>query len=760
MQRQQSFIPLLSTLLHGAVFIALTTAMPAVGRAEAVVLEAEWIPSLDVGLTVLIDGLSLTFALLISGIGTIISIYSARYLADHQHRDRFFLFLMVFSIGMLGLVLAGNLITLFVFWELTTIASYLLVGYKHSSADARRSALQALLITAGGGLALLAGFIMLGSAAGTFELVAILNSPESLTDHALYLPILILVLLGAFTKSAQLPFHFWLPNAMAAPTPASAFLHSATMVKAGIYLLARLHPTLSGTAEWTWTLTLIGAATALFASIATIRQTDLKLALAYTTLMALGTLTMFLGAEETVAIAAAMTFLIVHCFYKASLFLVVGAVEYSTGTRDVDRLGKLAGAMPFIAFAAFASGLSMAGFPPFLGFIGKELKYEGALAIASEPYLVAGVAVLSNALMVAAVGLFVLRPFLRQPPQPRPGEAPLSFRPVPWQLWVGPVLLSILGLIFGVTPGFVEDNLIQPSVSAVLGQPESVTLKLWHGVNIPLMMSIATLLLGILIYALHQPIVTALHKIGRAVPLSADRTWDGIVNGMLGIARWQTSLLQGGVLRHYLAIVLTTLTVLVGGTLIYTRAISLPADPPPLLFKEWVILALLAGGTVVTAFTRSRLLAICGLSAVGMGVALVFLLFGAPDLAITQLMVETLVVVLVAVVMLRFPLLGGAYEFSAGWNALRIGVSALVGVITTLTLVTVLNTPFDRSLTSFFEQASVPEAYGRNIVNVILVDFRALDTFGEILVVAVAGIASYAIIRRVAPQIGKREEDR
>ncbi|NJM33546.1 MAG: hypothetical protein HC850_01300 [Rhodomicrobium sp.] len=426
----------LSIILHAVAFAGLASLLPVIGSGQALIVTIDWIPSLGIALSILIDGLSFTFALLISGIGTIISIYSARYLADHPHRDRFFLFLMLFSVAMLGLVLSGNLITLFVFWELTTVASYLLVGFKHTSPEARRAALQALLVTAGGGLALLAGFILLGSAAGSFELTGILNSPESLTEHSLYLPILVLIFLGAFTKSAQIPFHFWLPNAMAAPTPASAFLHSATMVKAGIYLLARLHPVLSGTPEWIWTLTIAGAATAIFASIATIRQTDLKLALAYTTLMALGTLTMFLGAEQTVAIAAAMTFLIVHCFYKASLFLIAGAIEYSTGTRDIKRLGGLARSMPFIAFAAFASGLSMAGFPPFLGFIGKELKYEGALAISSEPYLVAGTAIASNALMVAAVGLFVLRPFLRQP-QVSDGELAPPTRPVPWQLWVG-----------------------------------------------------------------------------------------------------------------------------------------------------------------------------------------------------------------------------------------------------------------------------------------------------------------------------------
>ncbi|NJM33545.1 MAG: DUF4040 domain-containing protein [Rhodomicrobium sp.] len=318
------------------------------------------------------------------------------------------------------------------------------------------------------------------------------------------------------------------------------------------------------------------------------------------------------------------------------------------------------------------------------------------------------------------------------------------------------MLLSLLGLLFGLTPGFVENILIQPAVSTVLGRPESVTLKLWHGINVPLMMSLATFLLGVLIYVFRAPIRAGIEAVAQTAPLSADLIWDKILKAVLAIAQWQTDLLQSGILRYYLTIVFAALAVLAGGTLIYADAIRLPADLPGLMLKEWVILALMAGGTVVTAFTRSRLLAICGLSAVGMGVALIFLLFGAPDLAITQLMVETLIVVLVAVVMLRLPLLGRIYEFTMAWNVIRFGLSIAIGVITTLTLLAVLDTPFDRSVTSFFETASVPEAYGRNIVNVILVDFRALDTFGEILVVAVAGIASYAIIRRVAPPSTKR----
>ena len=401
----------LSSIIPVALAVTFAACLPTIAAGNTIRLVYDWVPALGINLSFFIDGLSLTFALLISGIGAIVTLYSSAYLAGHHHLGRFMLYLLMFMASMLGLVLADNIITLFVFWELTSVTSYLLIGFNHTSAESRRSALQALLVTGAGGLALLAGLILLGFASGTYELSEIIAQGGTLQSHALYTPILILVLIGAFTKSAQMPFHFWLPNAMAAPTPVSAYLHSATMVKAGIYLLARLHPTLSGTDTWIWTLTIFGAVTAVVASVMALRQTDLKLALAYTTVMALGTLTMFLGSEATVAVAAAMTFLIVHSLYKAAMFLIVGIIDHEAGTRDVAKLRGLAVAMPITAAAAAAAGLSMAGFPPFLGFIGKELKYEGALAIASEPVFAATAVVIANALMVAVSGIIAFRPF-------------------------------------------------------------------------------------------------------------------------------------------------------------------------------------------------------------------------------------------------------------------------------------------------------------------------------------------------------------
>jgi len=716
-------------------------------RGETLRYAVAWVPSLGINLSFLIDGLSLTFALLVTGIGCLVAVYCSAYLSGHAHYGRLYLYLTLFMCSMLGLVLADNLITLFVFWELTTIVSFLLIGFDHASPKARRSALQALLLTGAGGLALLAGLILLGSVAGSFELSEIAAVADTVRADGLYLPILILVLIGAFTKSAQLPFHFWLPNAMAAPTPVSAYLHSATMVKAGIYLLARMHPVLAGTDVWIWTLTLFGAATAVLAAVLALRQTDLKLALAYTTVMALGTLTMFLGGQAAVAVAAAVTFLIVHSFYKAALFLVVGNIDHQTGTRDVAKLRGLAGAMPLTAVAAATAALSMAGFPPFLGFIGKELKYEGALAIASEPLLVAGAVVIANALILAVAGVVALRPFAGHS-----GVGPRPRRDVPVRMWLPPLVLAVLGLACGIAPSLIEDTLVQPAVTAILGRPASVDLALWHGINLPLMLSMLTIVIGGGIYAFHDELRALLIRYGARFPLTADRVWDGLIDGLRWFAAMQTALLQNGILHRYLFVVFAAFAGLLGIALFASGSPVPHMVAPALTVAEWAVVVLTLAGTAMTVFSRSRLAAVCALGVVGIGVALIFVLFGAPDVAITQLMVETLVVILVALVMLRLPRL--THDVGTPLRRADAVVAVAVGAVVAAALLAVVTGPIDRSITDFFETASVPEAFGRNIVNVILADFRALDTFGEIAVVAVAALAAYALIRR--PKLGDR----
>ncbi len=605
---------LIPAALAAALFLWFTAALGPVADGEALRFAWAWVPSLGISLSFLIDGLSLTFGLLITGIGALVMLYSSKYLEGHGHFGRFHLYLVLFMLSMLGLVLADNLLTLFVFWELTTITSYLLIGFDHAEKKARRSALQALLLTGTGGLALLAGFILIGNVAGTFELSEIRAQGDVLINSALYLPILILVLAGTFTKSAQFPLHFWLPNAMAAPTPVSAYLHSATMVKAGIYLMARMHPNLGGTEVWMWTLTVFGAVTAVFASFMAVKQTDLKQALAYTTLMALGTLTLFLGSDTGYAITAAVTFLIVHSFYKAALFLIVGIIDHGTGTREAGILGGLARAMPVTAAAAAVAALSMAGFPPFLGFIGKELKYAGALGLEAEPFVFAAAVVLANALMFAVAGIVAFKPFWR------PGKpTPVAPHEGPWRMLAGPVVLAVAGAVFGLAPGLLAATLVNPGVAAILGpEAQPGALKLWAGVNMPLILSGATFAMGLALYAVHGRLRAWLAAVGARSP-SFDNGWDRLIDGVKALAAWQTRLVQSGVMRHYVFITFLTFVVGVAGTGFLKGAFGWNFTVTDLLVKNYVVVALIIAGCLLTLTTSSRVAAIAGLGAVGIG---------------------------------------------------------------------------------------------------------------------------------------------
>lgn len=735
---------LIPPVIAASLFILFLQALPTVSSGESLRYSFSWIPALDVNLSFFIDGLSLTFALLISGIGVLVMLYSARYLDGHPQQARFSLYLTSFMLAMLGLVLSDNMLGMFVFWELTTVTSYLLIGFSHASQDARRSALQALFVTGFGGLAMLAGFLVISAITGTNELSELRAMGDVLRDHPAYGVILLLILLGAFTKSAQVPFHFWLPNAMAAPTPVSAYLHSATMVKGGVYLLARMHPTLSGTDAWLWSLTAFGAVTTVFASIVAIRQTDLKQTLAYTTLMALGALILFLGSSNPYAITAVATFLVVHSLYKAALFLVIGCVDHATGTRDARRLGALARPMPVTAAAAALAGLSMAGIPPFLGFIGKELLYKGGLESGNVGPVLIAATLAASALMFAAAGIVALKPFWGRGDQlPDPGR-PIT--EAPWPMLAGPVILASLGLAFGLWPHFLEHSITTPLVDALLGTPSKAKhLHLWAGVNTALILSLITFGLGIVLYAIHGWLRDRLdHAADRL--MNFDRFWDGFLESLGNGARRQARALQSGVLTRYLTAVFLTIAIGLSWAMIHSGMGIRRVAVPELEFKHFVVFVLTFAGTALTVTTNSRIAAIAGLGVVGIGVALIFIVFSAPDVAITQLLVEMLVVVLFSVAALRLPVLPKPAPASARtWQAV---LAVAIGGLVTFVLLAVTAEPVDRRLTDFFELASYPEAYGRNIVNVILVDFRAFDTFGEVSVVAVAALSSLALLRQ------------
>ncbi len=734
-------LAVLALALGGFVFFA--TRLGAVSGGDVLSIAVPWVPFLGVDLAFRLDGLSMVFALLVTGVGFFVALYACAYLRGHPHQTRFFAFFLFFMVAMVGLVLADDLVLLFVFWELTTVSSFLLIGFDHAKEAARESARQALLVTGAGGLALLAAVLLLGMATGTWRISDIVASGDLVRGHALYLPILLLVFVGAFTKSAQFPFHFWLPNAMAAPTPVSAYLHSATMVKAGIYLLARLHPTLGGTPAWTWTLTIVGGITAVWGAILSFRATDLKVALAWTTVMALGTLTLFLGSEAPIGLAAAITFLLVHALYKCALFLVVGNLDHEAGTREVGLLGGLRRAMPLTALAAAIAALSMSGFPPFLGFLGKELKYEGALAVASEPWLAASASVLANALMVAMAGVLAIRPFFG-----KPGNPPRPPHEAPFAMLAGPLALGVLGLGLGLMPPVVGRVLVRPAVTAIVGGPVDLTFKLFHGITLPLVLSAVTVGLGVTLYRLRVPLHRSVQALVAALPWTGDRVYRAVMNALARITERQTRALQGGRLRVYLAVTFSVLTVTVGYALFRRGAPTIHADLANVPFPKWGVVLLVAGGIALVLLAKTRLVAICALGLVGAGAALIFVLYGAPDVAITQLMVDILVVAILGLVVPRLPRFRREDGARRRFRPVDALIATAFGTVMAVLVLGVSSVGVDREVTRYYESHGVPDAYGRNLVNVILVDFRAFDTLGEVVVLALAGLAVWALLAR------------
>ena len=732
-----------SSIVPFGLFGMLIYLLPQVAAGGVFRIQLDWIPSLGITLSLAIDGLSLLFGLIICGVGFFVSLYAADYLPAKAETGKFYVYLHGFLLAMLGLVMADNLLAVFVFWELTTLISYLLIGFECELEAARQNARQALLVTGAGGLALLVGFLLLGNIANTYDLSQISLQSDIIKADPLYLAVLVMVFAGSFTKSAQFPFHFWLPNAMTAPTPISAFLHSATMVKAGIYLLARLHPILGGTLAWMGTLVVVGGLTALLGSVLAMQATDLKRILAFTTIMALGILTMFLGGQTTPALTAAMTFLVVHSLYKCSLFLVVGIIDHQTGTRMIDRLGGLLKAMPITAFATAAAALSMAGFPLFFGFIGKEIMYKGALTEDVFPVFATTAALLANSLMAAVAGLVTIRPFLGAG-----RKTPLAPREAPWTMWLGPVFMGGLGLILGIVPDWIGHWLIEPAVRAFHPSMEDIQLKLFYGINEPLLLSIATLSLGIVFYLLRRPLGQVIGVLLSKIPIRFEDLYTFALDSIANIAKTQTRILQNGSLHRYLSVIIGSVVLGVGLPFLssYTRPV-LPENFDPSL-PGWLLSGIIIAAVIVVVRARSRLLAICSLGVVGAGIALLFLMYGAPDVALTQLLVETLTVIVVSLVLLRLPSLNVRQPMpSAGkmWNGI---LAIAIGTLIAALILAVNQTDLDRSVTDFFEANSYIGAHGRNIVNVILVDFRSFDTLGEITVVALAGLACYALIQK------------
>jgi len=732
-----------SAVLPLGLLIALFYFWPAVAGGRVFSVSWPWMPSLDLYLSFRLDGLSLLFGLIICGSGLLVTLYSSGYMAGHPHTGRYFVLLHGFMLSMLGIVTADNLLLLFVCWEGTTVFSYLLIGFDHESAQARDNARQALLVTGAGGLALLIGILSLKLAGESYTISRWMTGASAIQEHALYPFILTMVLLGALTKSAQFPFHFWLPNAMSAPTPISAFLHAATMVKAGIYLLMRFHPLLGGTPAWMCTLVIVGGLTAVWSALQAFGPLDLKRVLAFTTTMALGLMTMFLGGKSAAVLTAATTFLLVHALYKAALFLAAGIIDHETGTRQLDCLGGLARGMPLTALGVAAAAMSMAGFPLFFGFIGKEIMYKGALMEDFFPQFATAAAVLANALMTAVAAVLLLGPFAGR----RPSALPDAHDP-PWTMWIGPIILGGLGIFFGIIPEWVSAYLIQPAVWAFHPLHEEVLLKLFHGFNIPLLLSLITLSLGAVFYGLRRILGRFVGTVIKRLPLTAAGLYDQGLYFFLKSAKVITNRLQNGALHTYLTIILLVMVASALWPWAQHAAFAPQTPTIPLHMAALGLTVLTAVSTLVVVISQKRLMAIGGLAGVGAGTALLFLVFGAPDIALTQLLIETLTLIIVSLVLLRLPPLE---EFKTRGTYRRVmdGVLSLgAGGVLAALLMGVLHLPLERDLTAFFETHSSLAAHGRNIVNVILVDFRGLDTFGEITVVFLAAWAGVALIRK------------
>jgi multicomponent Na+:H+ antiporter subunit A len=722
-------------------FLYFCTQISAIAAGHVVLVDAGWVSQLGVRLSFRLDGLSLLFSLLITGMGTVVVIYSGSYLQREKLINRYFLYLLLFIVAMLACVLADNLITLFVFWELTSVTSYFLIAFKYNRSRARRAAMQGLMVTVTGGLALLMVAVLIDRAVGTLNISTLLTRHQALLHSPYYLPILLFLCISAFTKSAQWPFHFWLPNAMEAPTPISAFLHSATLVKLGIYLLARFLPILGGTEVWRVLLTTTGGVTMVFAGILFFRETDLKRLLAYSTVMALGVLVLLLGGSSSLSVQAAMAFLLAHALYKGSLFLSAGSIEQCAGTRQLGEMGGLLRFVPVTFVAVALACASLAGIPPLFGFIVKEMVYAFHLG-GSTSWLLLCVTILTNAVFVAFAGLLVIKPFFGRLTAMR--EMPC--REKTW-LYLCPLVLAVLGLVWGVFPESIDTYLLAPAAGSILQKPIQVELALWHGLTPALLLSIITVAVGVLFYryfAFFARCLAALKPFFYYGPEQVFHRTLGLLNP------WSaqiTRTLQTGRLKDYVAWVFFFSLFLTALTFVVFSSVSLRhIIPDSASLIDWLLVCVIILAALYTVIAAPYLSSLVMLSVVGLGTTLIFLLYSAPDVAMTQLLVDIMTVVIVVLAFYRLPRLPRLQSMSRYLMIRNIVIAGFCGLSLTLLMLAVINIPFNRFLSEFYTANSLALARGKNVVNVILVDFRAFDTLGETVVVIMAGLGVFGLL--------------
>jgi multicomponent K+:H+ antiporter subunit A len=703
-----------------------------------------WLPAAGLDLVFRLDGLGLLFALLILGIGVLVVLYASYYLSKQDRLGRFYVYLLVFMGSMLGIVLSENLIQLLIFWELTSLSSFLLVSYHYQQEEARTGAGMALAVTGVGGLALFGGVLLLGDIAGSYELSVILAAGDAIQAHPFYPPMLMLILLGAFTKSAQVPFHFWLPNAMTAPTPASAYLHSATMVKAGVFLLARLFPALSGTPEWAWLVGGTGLATLLLGAFFALFQHDIKGLLAYSTISHLGLITLLFGIGTPLAAVAGVFHIINHATFKASLFMAAGIIDHETGSRDMRKINGLWRYMPYTSVLAMVAAAAMAGVPLLNGFLSKEMFFAEIFDATTQirfGWLLPGAVTLAGVFAVAYSLRFCHDIFFNGEPI---GLSKTPHEPPRWMKLPMEVLV-VLCLLVGIIPTVTVEPILVVAVTGVLQKPPPPhDLAIWHGVTPALWMSVIALIGGCMVYRSRQPLFTIYeHSLAR---VNAREWYDRLISGWFRLATWITQHLDTGSLQRLLSFTLLGFLILGGASFIKmdhpltgSRPL-LPVDGVSLLITAGMVAAAL--GTVV--LHRQHLIALILIGTVGLVTALIFIKFSAPDLGLTQLSVEVVTVILLLLALYFLPQ-SSPSETVTLQRVGHIFLALAAGGGTAALSWAILTRPY-QTISHYFLANSLPSGGGANVVNVILVDFRGYDTLGEISVLALAGLGIYAML--------------
>ena len=762
-------------------FIGLVRLIPSVVEGQTFINTISWIPTAGINFTTYLDGLSLIFALLITGVGSLVILYSIYYLSEREALGHFYVYLLMFMGAMLGVVFSDNMMVLYVFWELTSISSFLLIAFWYHRKKSRYGAQKSLLITVSGGLAMLVGFIMLQAMTGSFSVRENIAAIGEFTDHSLFIPAMILVLLGAFTKSAQFPFHIWLPDAMEAPTPVSAYLHSATMVKAGIYLVARFTPVFGGDAVWFYVVSSVGIFTLFWGSFNAVRQTDLKALLAYSTISQLGLVMSLFGlgsaalnsgysADSVIyaqATFAALFHLINHSTFKGALFMVVGIVDHNVGTRDVRRLGGLMSLMPVTFSIALIGSFSMAGLPPFNGFLSKEMFFDAVVNVRHLEFFSIGawgtlfpvIAWIASVFTFVYSMIIVFQTFFGEH---QPDRLDREAHEAPVGMLIAPSILAFLVVAIFFFPNLIGDYLVRPAMAAIYPSLPDIagsmpSIAAWHGeIGTALLMTIGVVILGIILYNSLKYWRT-LYSVG-PFRWNLDALYNGTLNLMGRGSTLLTNSYMTGYLRDYLVYIFGFFLLVVGGSLFFVGGVSFDlSNDAPIRVNEYMLVFIMMAAAIAIIFVSSRVTSILLNGVLGYSIALFFVFFRAPDLALTQIVVET---VTTALFLLCFHFLPDLKrEKTARPSKVVNGIIAIsAGVIVTVIALSVQGNKMFDSVSSYFENA-YELAGGKNIVNAILGDFRAFDTMLEVVVLFIAGIGVYTLIKLKARK-GERDVEK